>query len=373
MQWRCSRIRTQRTLSILLAAAMPSLCLSVITYGQVPTTSAAGQIQAAAAVHQEQNAAAASDQQDSQLGEAKSLLAQGMLNAADHAVRQYLATHPHSAHGHFLLGYILFREIQAKASLDDHGASAVYQAPVESVLKIRDANAKASLAEYTAGARYQRPNAFDLKIVALDYVLLGDFMDADKWLTRSLQWDPHDSQGWYYLGRAKYNENRFAGSVRAFDQCLRLDPKNVKAEDNLGLSYAGLGRNDDAIAAYQNAISWQAQSVAKEPEPFIDLGSLYLDLNEPEQAVRVLLQSLQISTHISRAHEQLGRAYMLLNQLPKAQSEMENAVALSPQTGRLHYILGQIYRKEGLTKKAKLEFDRCVALQGAHSSDRSTM
>src|SRR5207253_6310161 len=62
----------------------------------------------------------------------------------------------------------------------------------------------------------------------------------------------------YYLGRAKYNENRFAEAVNAFQQCLTLDSKNVKAEDNLGLSYAGLDRNEEAIVAYKNAIAWQS-------------------------------------------------------------------------------------------------------------------
>ncbi|HEV2400821.1 MAG TPA: tetratricopeptide repeat protein [Candidatus Sulfotelmatobacter sp.] len=240
-------------------------------------------------------------------------------------------------------------------------------------MKFRDANAKASLAEFTAGARYRRPSAFDLKIVALDYVLLGDYVDADKWLTRSLQWNPKDPEGWYYLGRAKYNENRFAEAVTAFQQCLKLDRKNAKAEDNLGLSYAGLGRNEDAIAAYETAIAWQSESPTKDPEPFIDLGSLYLDLNRPERAIPFLLQSVRISSQVPRAHEQLGRAYLLVNQLPQAQAELEAAVKLSPQTARLHYILGQIYRKEGQTAKAKVEFDRCIALQRSHPTDSSTM
>jgi tetratricopeptide (TPR) repeat protein len=318
----------------------------------------------------EQYAATATDPE---LAQARLLVGRGRLDDAEHLVWPYLQRHPHSAAAHFLLGYILFRQIQAKALLDARSPGAVYQTPDESEVKFRDTNAKASLVEYTEGAKYQRPSAFDLKIVALDYVLLGDYLDADKWLTRSLQWNPKDSESWYYLGRAKYNENRFAEAVAAFKHCLKLDEKNAKAEDNLGLSYAGLGRNDDAVAAYETAIGWQSGSLTKDPEPFIDLGSLYLDLNQPDKAIPFLLQSVQISSQISRAHEQLGRAYLLANQLPKAQNQLETAVALSPQTARLHYILGQIYRKRGLTAKAKVEFDRCIALQRAHPTDSSTM
>src|SRR6267143_5430466 len=49
------------------------------------------------------------------LAEAKSLLQQGRVNEADRAVRQFLTAQPESAEGHFLLGHILFREIQTDA------------------------------------------------------------------------------------------------------------------------------------------------------------------------------------------------------------------------------------------------------------------
>src|SRR6266550_8378155 len=137
--------------------------------------------------------------------------------------RKYLDKNKDSAFGHFLLGYILFREIQESAGVKSGTSAAAYSEKVAdgSDTGTREAKAKASLAEYTEGAKYHDPSALDLKIVALDYVLLGDYPHADKWLTRSLAWNPKDSESWYYLGRTKYNENRFAEAVSAFEQCLK--------------------------------------------------------------------------------------------------------------------------------------------------------
>ena len=305
---------------------------------------------------------------DPGLTEARSLLEKGNVGEAREAVRRYVALHPSSADGHFLLGYILFREIQVRASQESPADVALYQNPGGSERKFQEDSAKASLAEYTEGAKFRDPGAFDLKIVALDYVLLGDYVDADKWLTRSVEWNSKDSEGWYYLGRAKYNENRFEEAIHAFEQCLKLDAKNVKAEDNLGLSYAGLDRAEEAAAAYRTAIAWQAQSAKKDVGPFIDLGSLLLEQNQPDAALLNLLQAAEIAPQESRAHELLGKAYSHLNQLPKAQAELEKAIALSPQSGPLHYMLGQVYRKEGLNEKAKTELDRAAALNGTRSS-----
>jgi len=106
----------------------------------------------------------------------------------------------------------------------------------------------------------------------------------------------------------------------------------------------------------------------KNPKPYIDLGSLLLDNNKPDEAIANLLQAVEISPRDSKSHELLGKAYARLDQLPKAQTELEKALELSPQSSNLHCMLAPVYRKQGLAEKAKLEVDRCAAMHGTHSS-----
>jgi Flp pilus assembly protein TadD len=310
---------------------------------------------------------ATSGSADALLAEAHAVLEKGNINEADRLIRQYLQTHLDSADGHFLLGHILFREIQSEARLETQLEGVQILGAGASPTKHGEEKARASLAEFTAGAKLHDPIAADLKVVAFDYILLGDYLDADKWLTKMLQWTPNDAEGWYYLGRTKYNENRFAEAVDAFQHCLKLDPRNLKAEDNLGLSYAGLGRREEAAAAYQRAIDWQSGTALKNPGPYIDFGDLLLDENRNEEAVSYLLQAVGIAPRESRTHELLGKAYTRLDQLPKALAELEKAVELSPQSANLHCMLAPIYRKQGIVEKANFEYERCTALAGSHS------
>ena len=304
---------------------------------------------------------------DPALAPARLFLQRGMLSEAEAAIRNYLQVHTDSSDAHFLLGFILFREVQAKwlEAGEKDGEDLRYNSGdlSGSLVAYRDAKVNESLAEFTAGSKYHVPSAFDLKIVALDYILLKDYIDADHWLTRSLQWDPHDAQAWYYLGRTKYSEGQFPQAIEASAQCLRLEPRNVQAENNVGLSYEALGQRDQAIQAFENAIAWEVQSPAKDPEPFIELARLYLNQNQPAKAVPYLSKSIAIFPNVSKAHEELGKAYSLLHRLPEAQAELEKAVALDPTTASLRCMLGQIYRQEGMVSKAKAEFDRCAALQ----------
>ncbi len=277
---------------------------------------------------------------DTPLAEARSLLDSGKLAEAERVTRKFLEIHKSSADGRYLLGYILFKK----------------QDP------------KASLAEYTEAARYRTPGAADLEAVAGDYVLLKDYPDADKWFTKAVEWNPKDSLGWYYLGRTKYNENRFEEAAGAFAQCLKLDPRNVKAEDNLGLSFEGLNQIEKAMAAYHTAIDWQKDAPDKNAGPFLDLGSLLVDNNRPEEALPYLMEAARISPDDYRVHRQLGKAYTHLDQLEKAGSELEKAVQLAPQNAPVHFMLSQVYRRQGLMDKAKIESQRYTALAGNKSS-----
>jgi tetratricopeptide (TPR) repeat protein len=307
---------------------------------------------------------------DARLAEARSLLSRGSASEAERVTRAFLQEHPDSPEGHFLLGYMLFREIQTDAERDSEILRNEYQqsSRLHAKSQFHDAAARASLAEFTEGAKYRTPSAFDLKIVALDYVLLGDYPDADKWLTRSLQREPGDTQAWYYLGRAKYNENRFAEAIGAFEECLKRSAKTVQIEENLGLAYAGLGRTDEALAAYKVAMSLQENATTKDPGPYVDMGDLLLDQNRADEAVRYLRQAVEIAPGNSKSHELLGKGYARLNQLALAQSELETAIRLAPQIGSLHCMLGPIYRKQGLGKEAKAELESCSSLSSPNSS-----
>ncbi len=283
---------------------------------------------------------------------------------AEALVRQDLVTDPQSAEAHFLLGFILFREIQAEGTeTGDASGSRVQPA----FAKLRDEKARESLAQYTLGAGLHVPSAFDLKIVALDYVLLGDYNDANKWLDKSLAWNPADDQSWYYLGRIKYKEADYHAAVDAFLHALTLSAHNIAAEDNLGLAYGELGQNDAAENAYKNALAWAEEAHARNNGPWLDLGSLLLKQQQTVEALPYLKRAAEMNANDVRPREKLAEAYKTLGRWTEVQTELEAAVQLAPDEASLHFLLGQAYQKNGQPEKARVQFDRTAALH-AHGA-----
>jgi tetratricopeptide (TPR) repeat protein len=277
---------------------------------------------------------------DALLMQAKSLVNAGDPRPAEPVVREYLKQNSNSYQAIYLLGYILERENKPKQSL----------------------------AEFTRAAAISPPRPEDLRMVALDYVLLDDYKDALRWLSRSVEGDPANTEAWYDLGRAQMHLGNFAEAERSFGRVIALDPQESRALNNLGLSYEAQNRIDEALATYRRAIEAQRRPPHPSEQPLLNLGALLNKNGRYTEAVAPLQQAIALAPSSSRCHEELSKAYAGTSQAQLAQHEMEQAVSLDPESPSLHYQLSQIYRKAGMAERAQAELKKSSDLYGSRSA-----
>jgi len=264
------------------------------------------------------------------LADVQAMLDAGKFHEAEGALRVYLRDNDLSATAHGMLAYALLRENK----------------PAD------------SLKEYTRAASIEKPSASMLEHVGQDYVLLGDWADADKWTLRAVQMSPSDADAWYSLGRIRYSEQRFSDALSCFQQVLKLSPKSVKAQNNLGLAFEATNQVDAAVAAYRQAIEWQNEGPHDQlsEEPLLNLGIILLHRRELAEAEPLLTKASALAPKDSRIHEQLGHLYMQKADYEKAEHELRQACDLDPKSSSLHFLLGQAYRHLGKASEAKAEF-----------------
>ena len=274
------------------------------------------------------------------LDQARALVEQQKLSEAEQLTRGFLAQNAQSAAGHFLLGYILFRE----------------------------GHAVNSLAEYTSGARYGQPGPDDLMAVGADYALLGDAEDAARWFRQVTTLEPSNELALYYLGRALYLQAHYDQAAESFKACLRLKPNDVTAETNLGLAYQQEGREDDAASAFRQAIEWEKSTGVENGQPFLDLGLLMRQGGQTTQSLPYFERAALLEPHNPEAKFELGKALMEAGNLPGAEARLREAAVLDPKASSMHYFLGRVLKAEGHALDAEAEFKQAAELNGTQSS-----
>jgi tetratricopeptide (TPR) repeat protein len=265
---------------------------------------------------------------DALLYRAKSLVNLSNFAGAAASLDSYVAIHPGSDDALYLLGYVRFRQDQPRQSLE----------------------------AFARAAKLKAPQSSDLKIAALDYVLLNDYESAARYLEESLKMNPQDAEARYHLGRVRYEQNQFDPAIAAFEEVLRQEPGNAKAEDNLGLCLEAKNQNEKAIAAYRKAIAIDATATEKVAQPYIDLAKLLNTLNRAAEAEPPLSEALKIEPDSPPAHYELGRALFLLGRLQDSLSQLREAIRLDPDNSSPHYLLGRVYSRMGKTELAAEQF-----------------
>ena len=253
-------------------------------------------------------------------------------------VKAYFVAHPDSGEAHALMGLILYREHQPRASM----------------------------AEYLQASQSTDLSAFDLRIFAMDCAAIPDFPEAEKWLLRSLEKDNRDAATWEALGHVRFSSQHYEEAIDALQHTLQLTPRMVSAETLIGLANERLARLDVAETAYRTAIQWQTDGKGQDAVPFIALGRVLLVNNQPADAISWLQQAEKIAPTSSEAHEQLGLAFAKTGHTPEAAQELETAIRLQPDSARLHLMLARTYRSLGEKEKADREFEQYAKLNGSN-------
>jgi tetratricopeptide (TPR) repeat protein len=136
----------------------------------------------------------------------------------------------------------------------------------------------------------------------------------------------------------------------------RLEPNDARWIYLLAKLDQVEGRVDEAIRRFQTVISLSPQLVAAH----VNLGNIYLELNQLENAGRSFSAALEIEKQSPAAHYGLGQVALSKRSYSDAVVHFEKALALAPGANRIHYALAMAYR--GLPDQEKAQMH--LAQQG---------
>ena len=217
---------------------------------------------------------------------------------------------------------------------------------------------------FSAGAALKRSDALEPLDPEARFLLAGSFIRIERrhWaraeLERLVARDGASGSHRLALARVYYDQGRFAAALLELDGILAGAPSWAEAHDVRGQSLEGLGRNEEAVGAYERAISLTREADAVSVWPHYHLGSLLHDLGELEAAEAALAAAVAFDRTHSPAQRELGIVYLKASKLGLAAEALERAAELSPHDPAIQYSLVSVYRRLDRQELARAAMER---------------
>ena len=136
-------------------------------------------------------------------------------------------------------------------------------------------------------------------------------------------------------GIAAFQRGNYAGAKEAYLRVLKVDENNLPALVNLGVTEYRLGRLDEAERLLRRSLQVKADNATA----WLNLGILYLDRDEPMQALAAIAQAVVHAPGDAVARNYLGVAAGRNRWFDAAEAELRRAVELRPDYADAHFNL----------------------------------
>jgi tetratricopeptide (TPR) repeat protein len=153
------------------------------------------------------------------------------------------------------------------------------------------------------------------------------------------------------------DKKEYDAAIAKWNEALALSPEDAKAQSNLGVLLAVVGRTDEAMAHYRKAV----ESEPDYPDGYTNLGIALARAGKLDDAIPYLQKAAQLSPWDAKAHSNLGAALAERGRTGEAIAECEKALQLSPGDSEAHANLAIALAKAGRLDDAIANFERALA------------
>ena len=165
------------------------------------------------------------------------------------------------------------------------------------------------------------------------------------------------------LGVALHQMDRRAEAIEAYETVLKADPGHAAALTNIGVAY----QEEKKFAASLNILERAAKLSPGDPLTLTDLGVTLQRLGRTEDAIARFNQALSEHPTYAKGWSNLGNAFQDQLNLPEAWEAHRHAVKLEPENPELHWNLAMTLLLAGEFEQGWREYEWRRRLPGAKS------
>lgn len=166
---------------------------------------------------------------------------------------------------------------------------------------------------------------------------------------------------WYSVAHREYGE-----AIAAYRGIVERYPDDLEPYWRLGVLLEGEERFEEAAAVLEKGRDLDSEY----PELYNSLGSVYVKLRRPREAIAMYRRYVELAPGVANAHDSLGLGYEAAGDYPNAVASFTRALEISPEFEIALIHLGNVHFLAGRYREAIAVYDRYIATAD-YDSDRS--
>ncbi len=170
---------------------------------------------------------------------------------------------------------------------------------------------------------------------------------------------PSKSQAHNNLGLSYAKVGRIDDAIKEYRIAITLKPDHPEAHNNLGVNYSKIGRIDDAIKEFLLVIALNPDN----PEAHNNLGVNYSKIGRIDDAIKEFLLAIRLRPYYTEVHNNLAISYENKGEFSNAITEYSIISKLDPETAEIHNKLGALYRRMARYDDARVEYLKAIKLK----------
>jgi tetratricopeptide (TPR) repeat protein len=168
-----------------------------------------------------------------------------------------------------------------------------------------------------------------------------------------------NAQAYYEHGTSLRKLGRHDEAIKAFEAAITLDPGFAEAHNSRGIALASLGRYQDALVSFDQALKLNPSYA----ECHNNRGIVLQELGQLDAALASFDKAVALKPDNARAHNNRGTILSELRRYADAVSCYEKAIAIEPSFAGAFYNRGMALHDLGRFDDALASFDKAIALR----------
>jgi len=303
---------------------------------------------------------------DARLILARGLLVRGEYAQAESVLNELLAALPQSATVHAQIGLLhLGKKETARAMTAFLRALELDPMEIEAIngvvaLDVAAGRREEALGRLRALIDRAPSHAGLLALAGRTNLVISNFDDAEKLLTRAIQADPNALEAYSDLGQVHLGQGRVDEARRTFERRVERETRPVASLTMVALTYQMQNRTDEAQRAFERVLTFDPNA----PVAANNLAWIYAENGGNLDVALQLAQTAHAATPDSAATaDTLGWIYLKKELYALAIATLGRAVERDPKDPTFQYHLGLAYARSGDAQRARTRLEAALRLQ----------